>query len=550
MTGTSRPGSGARRGTSTRRPARAASSARPPAPSPCRTSSTPTSSRAARPTSPSRRPCRRRRSSTAGAARRARSRARPASRPTATCRSTRSGEYEEAFQLVLEATPLAGTLGRACYAPCEAECTRGELEGTLPIRRIKRFVDDWHHEHHDGPGVTVPPPNGKRVAIVGSGPAGLTAAWQLARKGYAVRILEAAPEPGGFLRLAIPAYRLPTEVVARDIKNVTDIGVEIVDEQPRSTTSTRSGATGTTRSSWPTGTPRSTAPGHPGRGQGRGPGRRRVPARRPTRPGGRSRGHSGSSWSAAATSPWTPPARPGASAPRASPWPTVAAATRCPPTRPRSTTRSARASQFAFLVAPHRGRRRTATGTVSGLRCTKMALGAPDASGRRRPEPIPGSEFAMDCEVVIAAIGMAPDTACVSASAVTDDGNGTLHADPDDAADRRRRHLRRRRRRDRPDRHHPRHRRGPACRVHDRPLAHRRRDGRLRRPAAGRRQGGRCSPASRRYTLRAPAPVHGGVRPGAARLRRDRAADDRGGGPRGRRRAAWTARSARSARSA
>ena len=58
----------------------------------------------------------------------------------------RNGEYEEAFQLVLEATPLAGTLGRACYAPCETQCTRGSLEGTLPIRRIKRFVDDRHHE--------------------------------------------------------------------------------------------------------------------------------------------------------------------------------------------------------------------------------------------------------------------------------------------------------------------------------------------------------------------------------------------------------------------
>ncbi len=144
----------------------------------------------------------------------------------------RSGEYEKAFQLVLEATPLAGTLGRACYAPCETDCTRGELEGTLPIRRLKRFADDWHHEHFDGPGVTVAPPNGKRVAIVGSGPAGLTAAWQLARAGYGVRILEAAPEPGGFLRLAIPAYRLPAEVVAKDIKHVTDIGVEIVTSSP------------------------------------------------------------------------------------------------------------------------------------------------------------------------------------------------------------------------------------------------------------------------------------------------------------------------------
>ena len=82
-------------------------------------------------------------------------------------------------------------------------------------------------------------PNGKRVAVVGSGPAGLTAAWQLARKGYGVKIFEAAPEPGGALRLAIPAYRLPAEVVERDVANVTELGVEIADEHARSTTSTR-----------------------------------------------------------------------------------------------------------------------------------------------------------------------------------------------------------------------------------------------------------------------------------------------------------------------
>jgi NADPH-dependent glutamate synthase beta subunit-like oxidoreductase len=144
----------------------------------------------------------------------------------------RSGEYEKAFQLVLDATPLVGTLGRACYAPCEVDCTRGSLEGPLPIRRLKRFIADEHYDRFDGPGVEIPEPNGHRVAIVGSGPAGLTAAWQLARKGYGVKIFEAAPKPGGFLRLAIPAYRLPPEVVERDIANVTALGVEIaVDTQ-------------------------------------------------------------------------------------------------------------------------------------------------------------------------------------------------------------------------------------------------------------------------------------------------------------------------------
>jgi len=139
----------------------------------------------------------------------------------------RSGEYDKAFNLVLETTPLVGSLGRACYAPCEDECTRGELEGPLPIRRLKRFIADARHGRDGVPPVEKPEPNGKRVAVVGSGPAGLTAAWQLARKGYSVKIFEAAPKPGGMLRLAIPSYRLPNDVVDDDVANVTAIGVEI-----------------------------------------------------------------------------------------------------------------------------------------------------------------------------------------------------------------------------------------------------------------------------------------------------------------------------------
>jgi heterodisulfide reductase subunit A-like polyferredoxin len=147
----------------------------------------------------------------------------------------RSGEYDQAFELVLEATPLVGSLGRACYAPCEGECTRGELEGALPIRRLKRFIADERYGRAGEAGaetqpkaVEKPEQNGHRVAVVGSGPAGLTAAWQLARKGYGVKVFEAASQPGGMLSLGIPAYRLPNDVVADDVRNVTDIGVEIV----------------------------------------------------------------------------------------------------------------------------------------------------------------------------------------------------------------------------------------------------------------------------------------------------------------------------------
>ena len=141
---------------------------------------------------------------------------------------TRTGKYDEAFNLVLEDTPLVGSLGRACFALCEGECTRGSLEGAVSIRSIKRFIADHYYQGHPEPDHKAPEDlNGNKVAVVGSGPAGLTAAFHLARKGYKVKIFEAAPQPGGMLRLGIPGYRIPKDVVDRDIKNVTALGVEI-----------------------------------------------------------------------------------------------------------------------------------------------------------------------------------------------------------------------------------------------------------------------------------------------------------------------------------
>jgi len=140
----------------------------------------------------------------------------------------RAGRYEEAFALHLEDAPLVGSLSRACYAPCEGACTRGGLEGPLSIRGIKRFLADRYYAAHPEPQYGPPERrSGKRVAVVGSGPAGLTAAYFLAQQGHEVVVFEAASQPGGMLRYGIPAYRLPREVLDRDIKNVTALGVTI-----------------------------------------------------------------------------------------------------------------------------------------------------------------------------------------------------------------------------------------------------------------------------------------------------------------------------------
>ena len=140
----------------------------------------------------------------------------------------RAGRYDEAFAVHMEDAPLVGSLSRACYAPCEGACTRGGLEGPLSIRGIKRFMVDRYYASHPVPEYgPAEKRSGKRVAIVGSGPAGLSAAYFLAKEGHDVSIFEAAPQAGGMLRFGIPAYRLPKDVVDRDILNVTALGVTI-----------------------------------------------------------------------------------------------------------------------------------------------------------------------------------------------------------------------------------------------------------------------------------------------------------------------------------
>jgi len=328
----------------------------------------------------------------------------------------RSGEYEKAYRLVLDATPLVGTLGRACYAPCEVDCTRGSLEGTLPIRRLKRFVADAHDSGADGPGISADPPNGRRIAIVGSGPAGLTAAWQLARKGYAVKIFEAAPVPGGFLRLAIPSYRLPEAVVERDIDNVRALGVEIAtNSRVRDLAALK--ADGFDAVLIATGTHRSTSLGVPGEDRlgvlGGTDFLRAVKLGEPMDLTGRRVvivGGGNVAMDAARTA-----RRLGAAS--------VTVAYRrgreeMPAHHVEADDAEREGVTFTFQVSPAEvvGDEH---GAVSGLACTRMTLGAPDASGRRRPEPIAGSEFVLPCELVIGAIGMSPDPSAFTGQVVT-----------------------------------------------------------------------------------------------------------------------------------
>src|SRR5512143_1743997 len=135
------------------------------------------------------------------------------------------GKYEEALKLIMERLPLPGVLGRVCPHPCEAKCRRAEMDESVAICNVKRFAADQVDL-----GAIAPPlveAKSDRVAIIGSGPAGLACAYHLALKGYRPTIFEALSKPGGMLRVGIPDYRLPKEVLDREIDNILRLGVEL-----------------------------------------------------------------------------------------------------------------------------------------------------------------------------------------------------------------------------------------------------------------------------------------------------------------------------------
>jgi NADPH-dependent glutamate synthase beta subunit-like oxidoreductase len=136
------------------------------------------------------------------------------------------GDYEAAWRVLVEENPFPAIMGRVCYHPCETACNRGQLDETVGINAVERFLGDeaikrgWRIEPEAEP-------SGKRALVVGAGPSGLSAAYHLARLGHHVVIHDAGPRPGGMMRFGIPQYRLPRDVLDAEVDRILDMGVEL-----------------------------------------------------------------------------------------------------------------------------------------------------------------------------------------------------------------------------------------------------------------------------------------------------------------------------------
>jgi NADPH-dependent glutamate synthase beta subunit-like oxidoreductase len=134
-----------------------------------------------------------------------------------------SADYETTWRTIMDVNPFPAVIGRVCYHPCQTKCNRAQIDEAVGINAVERFIGDEGLRR--GWTVPVAPPTGKRVLVVGAGPGGLTAAYQLARLGHAVTVRDANPLAGGMMRYGIPRYRLPREILDAEVDRIAAMGV-------------------------------------------------------------------------------------------------------------------------------------------------------------------------------------------------------------------------------------------------------------------------------------------------------------------------------------
>jgi heterodisulfide reductase subunit A len=357
-----------------------------------------------------------------------------------------AGKYAEALELIRRDLPFPGICGRVCPHPCETACTRSKVERAVSIMALKRFVADWEREHKTAqtpeptaPAVTALPTSsactcgagtGDRVAVVGAGPAGLACAYQLARKGYAVTVFEALPVAGGMMAVGIPEYRLPRDILEYEIDAIRQLGVDIVTDTALGRNFTLDDlfrqeyravflAIGAHKGQ------KLRIPGEelPGVHDGitflrevnlghwpkEGEGKRRLGKVAVIGGGNTAVDAARSALRLGADSVTIIYRRSRAEMP-VSPWELEEA--------------EKEGVKIEYLAAPVRI---VGDSQVAAIECIRMELGEPDESGRRRPMPIPGSEFTLPADTIIAAIGQLPDASAIAGVELT--RWGTIRAD-------------------------------------------------------------------------------------------------------------------------
>jgi NADPH-dependent glutamate synthase beta subunit-like oxidoreductase/2,4-dienoyl-CoA reductase-like NADH-dependent reductase (Old Yellow Enzyme family) len=343
------------------------------------------------------------------------------------------GDYKKAYSLIRKKIPLPGVIARVCTHPCETECNRGQIDEPIAINALKRFVTE--HVSKMGKQKIVPAPRTKdeKVAIIGSGPAGLTVAHDLVTMGYGVTMFEKLPVPGGMMAVGIPGYRLPKKILQTEIKAIQRLGAEIKLNSPV-------GENGLTLDDlWKQGyraifvavgahsSMKLGVPGEDLHGVTYGVAfLRDVNMGKKVRPGQKVVivGGGNVAIDAART------------ALRLGSKEVSIVYRRSREEMPASDDQIEAAEdegiKIHYLAAPVRilGK----GGKVVGMQCIRTELGKPDASGRKEPIPVKGSEFLIDADMVIPAVGEAPDLAFLPRGKFEVTPEGKLNVMPENLA--------------------------------------------------------------------------------------------------------------------
>ncbi len=334
------------------------------------------------------------------------------------------GKMKEAIAVIKESNPFPATLGRVCVHPCEAKCRRAQIDAPISICSLKRYAADVDMKSHPRYKPQVEEPKGKKVAVIGAGPAGLAGAYFLALKGYGVTVFEALPVAGGMLAVGIPDYRLPREILENEIKSITDLGVEIRYNTAfgKDITAKKLFSDGYGAILVATGAHKGQKLGIPGEET---PGvldgvtfLRDVNLGKTLKVDGKVAVIGGGNVAIDA----------------------ARAAQRLGASEVSILYRRERSDMPAYVeeideaenegIAIH-----TLTaprsivakgGKAAGVECSRMSLGKFDKGGRRTPQAIPGSDFVVDADMVIAAIGQTPDLSWMNGDGVKAGRAGTV----------------------------------------------------------------------------------------------------------------------------